>query len=408
MSHADLAEQPDIAIATPPTWLHTLRVAVGWAVAAGLCAGIAWTTGTVAARHLLGVRVPNVPQDGEVGAAVELAVIGGGCGLLVGAMAELLLARCRGVNDHPLSAALQGLGGALTGGLGGGLSVPMISAFDSLPPELSSGLAWAVAGLLAGLAGGIGRRLWPEPDGAEVRRAATWAIAGSLGGALAGAGGVVVGELYFSEWLGLPEVRSQLFETITYTAGTGTGGGFLVGAAVGLLSGHGRRVFGSRFGSSGRLGLLGGLTGLVAGLAPLLAVGLGQWVPPEVGFGLAGAAAGLVAGVIGHAWTRKAAEPEMEVSDEGEPAEERVVTAARPRQPWVPMLRLLPVLAVSGLTFVAASAIVPPGTRVVLIAVGLLGLAVAYVQAGQERRIRELERRLRSEIAPPAGGSERA
>jgi hypothetical protein len=399
MSHADPAEEPDTAVATPPPWSHTLRLAAGWGVAAALCAGIAWSTGAVAARHLLGVRVPDVPTDGEVGAAVELAAIGAGCGLLVGALAGLLLARRRGLEGQMAAAAVVGVTGALAGGLGGGLSVSLMTAFGSLPPELSTGLAWAVAGLLAGLAGGIGRRFWPDPT-SELRHAANWPVTGAVGGALACAGGVAAGQLWFKEELWPAELTARLFEMTVYTAGTGAGAGLLAGNIVGLLSRHGRRLFGSRLDSGGRLGLLGALTGLLGGgLAPLLVVGLGPSIPSEVGFGLAGAAAGLFAGLIGHLWTRKPAEPGEELDDEGEPAAGRVTTAARLHPAGVPMLHLLPVLAVAVLTFVAAIATFLPGTRVVLVAVGLLGLAVAYVQAGQERRIRELERRLRQRAA---------
>jgi hypothetical protein len=405
MSHADLAEEPDTSVASPPSWPHTLLVAAGWGVAAALCAGIAWITAAAAVRPHFEAGLRAGPAERTTEPAVEMAAIGGGCGLLVGTLTGFLLARRRGL-DHQLGAAgVVGGVGALAGGIGGGLSVRMMAEFGSLPPEVSSGLAWAVAGLFAGMAGGIGRRCWPEPAGSDLPRAANWAIVGALGGALASAGGAVVGPLYFDEPLAQQEWTRLLFDLTAYTAGTGAAAGVFAGNLVGLLSHRGRRVFGSRLESAGRLGLLGGLTGLLVGLAPMLVVGLGPFVPPELAFALAGAAAGLVAGVIGHSWTHRPAETGAE-SDEETETGPRETAATLVRTPGPPMVRLLPVLAVAVLTFVAAMATFPPGTRAVLIAVGVLGLAVAYVQAGQERRIRELERRLRqARDAPPVTAS---
>jgi hypothetical protein len=401
MSQADLADEPDLAVAPPPSWLCTLPVAVGWAVAAALCAGIAWTTAAVAAGRLAGVRVPGAPDGGEAGATLEMTAIGAGCGLLVGAIAGIFLVRRHGTEGRRETLPVVTVVGAVIGALGSGLSVPMTTMFGGLPPEVSSGLAWAVAGLVAGFAGGARGRRGPEPGGNEASRAATWAIVGGLGGALAGAAGVVAGELFFVEWHWHREVTLQLFEMTAYTAGTGAAAGLFVGAAFGLLSERGRRVFGSQLDSCGRLALLGGLAGLLGGYAPFFVVALGPSVPPEVAFALAGAAAGVVVGIIGHAWTRRPAEPNVEVEDDSAGP---VATAAPLRPAGRPMLRLLPVLAVAVLTFVAAIATFPPGTRVVLVAVGLLGLAVAYVQAGQEQRIRELEHRLRLAQPPAADG----
>lgn len=401
MSHADLAEEPDTSVASPPSWPHTLLVAVGWGVAAALCAGIAWTAGAVAARHMFGVRVPGVSDP------LELTALCAGCGLLVGLVAGFALVRPGSLDSRLGVVAAVGVVGCLTGALGGGLSEPMMGAFGSIPPEVSSGLAWAAAGLFAGLAGGIGRRFWPEPGGERYLRAVGWAITGALAGALVWAGAAVVAELRFEVMIRPLVWEMGLAELIMYFGGTVAGGGLFAGAVVGLLSAWARRVVGRGLDSAIRLGLLGGLTGLLGGaLAPLLVVRLGQSAPPEVGFGLAGAVAGLIAGLVGHVVTLRLAGHDAEADDEAGPAEGRVTPGARHIPAAVPMLRLLPVLAVAVLTLVAAMATFPPGTRVVLIAVGVLGLAVAYVQAGQERRIRELERRLRqAQDAPPVTAS---
>src|SRR5262245_54995368 len=99
MSHADLAEEPDTPVASPPSWPHTLLVAVGWGVAAALCSGLAWITAAAAVRpgFEAGLRTDAARRAMEP--AVEVAAIGSGCGLLVGALAGFLLGRRRGL-DH--------------------------------------------------------------------------------------------------------------------------------------------------------------------------------------------------------------------------------------------------------------------------------------------------------------------
>lgn len=399
MSHDDLADEPD----TRPRWWHAPRDAVFWGIAAALCAGAAWVGVAVAARPVFEIALRTNPAQREAEPIAELTAIGAGSGLAIGMLAGFVFVRRRGLDDHLGAMAAFSLVAAAAGGVGGGLSVPMIAAFPSLPIEVSTGLAWAVAGLIGGTAGGIGRRFWPIPEGRTARdTSANWALTSALAGGLTAAIGAVAGQLYFNGPLWDREWTPELYTLTGYLAGAGAAGGSLVGAIVGARSRRGRRLFGSPSRSAVRLGLLGGLTGLLAGLAPLMVVGLGRAVPVEATLALAGAAAGLVAGVVGHGWTHPAAKPVIEVGEHpgGQAAVSEVL---RPSGP--PMVGLLPVLAVAVLTFVAAIATFPPGTRVVLVAVGLLGLAVAYVQAGQERRIRDLERRLRRAEAPDSPGT---
>jgi hypothetical protein len=363
-----------------------------------LCAGTAWTTAAVAAGHLGGARVPDVPQGGEVGAALEMTAIGAGCGLLVGAVAGVFLVRRHGTGGREVLAVAT-VAGVIIGGIGGGLSVLMTTMFGGLPAEVSSGLAWAVAGLFAGFAGGIGERFAWKRAGCwrwgGVRRAARWAVVAALVGALASAA-AAAGELWSGTTLWYVNWHEQLWESVTYGANGGALGGLLVGAAIGFVSGW-----------PIRLGLVGGLIGLLGGgLLPLFIMELGPSVPGAVGFGLAGAIAGFAGGLVGHLLAPRPAETVEEPNEEDEPTGGACAATARRTPAGRPMLRLLPVLAVAVLTIVAAIATFPPGTRVVLIAVGLLGLAVAHVQAGQERRIRELEHRLRlaQPGSPPSDG----
>ena len=58
-----------------------------------------------------------------------------------------------------------------------------------------------------------------------------------------------------------------------------------------------------------------------------------------------------------------------------------------------PLLRVLPVLAVSAGALVAAAATAPSQVALALLAVGLLGLTIAPVLHNQEKRLRALERR---------------
>jgi hypothetical protein len=375
-------------------WPTTLAVALGWGLAAALCGAVAWVAVAFAAGPAFALGLRTVPGEGHAEHAAQIAAVGAGCGLVVGTAVGILLVPRRWSAHQGLAALVVGAAATVSGAIGGGLSVVLPAEFPSLPLEASSGLGWAVAGLVAGFVGGVGRRYWPEADGGEVPRATTWAITGALAGAAPAVGGVLLGESYavlpwLAEWSG------RVWEAILYTAGTGAGVGLFLGLLLGLASGS--RAFATRIGRGVRLGLLGAFTGVLAGtLAPLLALGMEPFAPPAVAFGVAGAATGLVAGLIGYTWTRPRPVPDAE-ADEGKP-----LAVAAPLRPLrTPVLRVLPVLAVSVLTVVAAMATSPPGTRMILITIGMLGLAVAHVQAGQERRLRELEGRLRQ--TPDAG-----
>jgi hypothetical protein len=178
----------------------------------------------------------------------------------------------------------------------------------------------------------------------------------------------------------------------------GGASGLIVGGLAGLLHGLVRR---ERPATRATAGLLAGLGGLVTGVigggfSPLAVDAVGPALPVEWSSALAWAAAGAMAGLVGYVWPRKRQQPDE--ADEDEPTDYR---RARQKQ-WQPSRwsmspRVAPILALSLLAPVIALVTAPPGAALAFVAVGLLGLAVTGVVAGQERRIRELERLLRKQ-----------
>jgi hypothetical protein len=130
-------------------WPRAVVAAAGWAAGGAVSAAGAWLVGLVAVYFFLGIGpLIRALKDQPADAAVVLAGFGGGSGLLVGAAAGLM----RGRGGRVAAAAAGGGGGALTGLIGGGLAPVLVAALrESLPPEASSALGWAFAGLLAGL-----------------------------------------------------------------------------------------------------------------------------------------------------------------------------------------------------------------------------------------------------------------
>jgi hypothetical protein len=129
-------------------------------------------------------------------------------------------------------------------------------------------------------------------------------------------------------------------------------------------------------------GLLGGLVG--GGLAPLTVAAAGRGVSLEVGSSPGWALVGLLAGLIAYGRTR----PKPE---EAAPGRGRT-------------LYLVPILGLAALAVAAAFAttmgVLPDRGRwaaggVALLAVAVLAVVVAAAVAAQDRRIRELERRVR-------------
>ena len=152
-----------ISSATGHTGWRAARAAALWAVAGGTWAGLTWPLGQVITRLTLGHTVFAGPLPADpTEDTLLLAVFGGGCGLVLGAVAGTFHRR----PDRVTSVVVLALGFGLTGALGGGLSVPAVLAFaGALHPDLSAGFAWAVAGALAGLGGFAWARWTAEPTG---------------------------------------------------------------------------------------------------------------------------------------------------------------------------------------------------------------------------------------------------
>jgi len=93
----------------------------------------------------------------------------------------------------------------------------------------------------------------------------------------------------------------------------------------------------------------------------------------------------------------------MEVDEDSDQPQPRVMwvlrESGRSLREW-PLYRVLPVLAVSAFSLVGAAILAPSSIALALLAIGLLGLSVAAVLHGQEKRLRRLERRFRGECHP--------
>jgi hypothetical protein len=160
------------------------------------------------------------------------------------------------------------------------------------------------------------------------------------------------------------------------------------GAVLGLFGGA---VVGLVLGGLGRAGetvvpgaLIGGAFGAVGGaLTPGLLAATEAWLAPEMGSATAWVVAGLLAGLAGYGWGGSPAGEDKDDWTEGRAAVNR------------PSVRLLAVIGVAIACLVAALATPASDAGWAVLAVGLLGLAVAWVLSDQERRIRHLERQLR-------------
>jgi hypothetical protein len=160
--------------------------------------------------------------------------------------------------------------------------------------------------------------------------------------------------------------------------------GLVLGTTAGFVLGRSHR-----FRSGIILGLIGAATGAIGGALCPVFVAAGSGLRPEAACAIAWAIAGFLAGPAGYVWSRwnrPANRPELDWSAE-------VEEIARGRWPF-PGGRVLLVWIVSGLCLVAVVGTpFSPAWKAVL-AAGVLGVAVAWALGGQERRIRELERRL--------------
>ncbi|MDY3556856.1 hypothetical protein R5W24_006029 [Gemmata sp. JC717] len=213
-----------------------------------------------------------------------------------------------------------------------------------------------------------------------------WALIGA-----AWTGGVWATALVFGfAYFGVSFRADATTDPLPWALGLG-GAGAVLGLSVGVLVG---RAAGGprRFTFAARLGALGALGGTVGGgltaHAVVLSTGL---LHPLVSSTLVWALAGLLVGAIGRAWARRPGVPTCAGQDVLAPHQPGGLTRRNaPR----PLFRAAPVLAASALAF-AGALVVPPGQTAGLVAVGVLGLTVAVALRGQERRLQDLNARLR-------------
>jgi hypothetical protein len=137
--------------------------AVGWAAAVGLFSGGVWLAQVIAYEAM--------PQQFRldrlvVGQAVEMAglfaLAGGMIGLVVGILSGLICARSSGL----AVGIMRGIGFANVAAIGGGLFPFVVNATaQSIAPEVSSTVCWAVVGAIAGfVAYGFSRRTSRDAD----------------------------------------------------------------------------------------------------------------------------------------------------------------------------------------------------------------------------------------------------
>jgi hypothetical protein len=191
-------------------------------------------------------------------------------------------------------------------------------------------------------------------------------------------------------------VTGQVTEAAMLWAVVGGLCGFLVGAISSIILGRA-----DRSSTAVILGAIAGLCGAIGGgLTPLAVAAADGVLPPVVSSAIARGIAGSAAGVFGYGWSWWTIEKVDEEGNEELQQPEPKATTWTPSEPrrkrnLGPILRLLPILAVSAFSLVAAFVTAPSQVALALLAIGLLGLSAAGALLSQECRIRELERRLR-------------
>ncbi len=355
---------------------RTFLASAEWALVCGACAGVLWPVVLVLNYAVFRTGVSAVElRDWTPHQSLLLAAAGGGIGVLAGSVFGL---------DRRSARAVLQLGGAglFCGSVGGGLIVPVALACESwLHPLLSSSLLWALVAALAGFFASCG----PLRSGL----AFGWALAGAVCAGGVWAVAISVLSALLDVTLPRPD-RDELPEILlTRTA---------LGAACGLLAGVAVSVGRRRGGSNAAVLVLGGTAhGILAGGLSVLAGAVTPPVHPLLSSSLAMAVAGFLAGLCGYVILHQPAKPSEPPFDEDEPAAPAVKVEWLLREskgPWRisrPLLRVLPVLAVSA-GALACAAFAP---QLALVAVGLLGLAVARVLYRQEQRLDRLEERSR-------------
>jgi hypothetical protein len=381
---------------------HPVRGAALWALAAATCTGGSWALALVTAHFLAGIAFsPRTLAQPVTELALNSAVLGAVYGFVVTTAVAL-------IRRHGQMGVFVA-GGVLVGALGGGLSVLVAITIESLHPLVSSALALAAVGFLAGCGGYVlslhqnGKTSESASADEEQSRevptfsVVTWVLGGAVCAASAWALGMVVGGLLMDSSPSNPKALGIEWSRLTLevTAVVALCGATL-GGSVGVLAGLLRkRHRGARAVALGAIGVSLGTVGGAVSIPIVLACG--ESVHPLVSSSLAWAVVGGLAGLAGYGCSRRLTKPAQ--VDEAEEADAR----PRKRIEWLlrevkwpfrdrPLVRVLPVLVASGAALLGAALVAPSSVSAALLAVGVLGLMVALVLYRQEERLRALER----------------
>jgi hypothetical protein len=223
---------------------------------------------------------------------------------------------------------------------------------------------------------------------------AGWSLAGAACSAGAWTGGFVLA----SRVLVAPiteTIRGNVFDAALVWCLMGAGCGLVIGALSGLFlgtAGRTDRIIG--------LSLGGAVTGAIGGgLTPLVVFAGAGALSPLANSAIAWAIAGLLTG--GVARIVVCPEPVRDDWDLEEARQELHSTTWRPkrgskRRDLPDFVCCFPILAISGFALIAVGVLAWSSASLALLAVGLSGPFTALALVHQNRRIRELERLLRT------------
>jgi hypothetical protein len=387
--------RPDTSDPVRPPW-HAAGAA-GWTIAGMVGAAAAWTV--VVLVHRANSALPNwdiALNEPAIPLAITLALFGWACGFAVGGLAGLLF----GSPSRIAAGLTRGFGWAFFAALAAGLG-PLLAfvAIPTLPPAVGFGLAPVLAGAAAGFVGYTwGRRAEGTSRAGSVRvagrliawrtfaGAAVWGFCGAVAGAAGWVAAMVASRQFLEPYDLVAIVEDGVRRAILVAAGVGSVSGFLTGAIAGLVLGRPHRLL-----AFGTWAIVGAAIGAIGGaLGPVL-LRAGWGLTPETAGAAAWAVAGLLAGPAGYAWTRwfRPGRCESRRARGDTYRSNSHAVSSRPSG------RLLPVWAVAIACVAVFLAIPGPPVGWPMLAIGLLGLAVAWALTGQDRRIRELEREIR-------------